>query len=907
MGKKIFTVICIFSSIVILTTQSSAQSNSQASKRIMGKVVNAETGEPVVGANIYLEGTTRGASANLEGEFVISGVQPGTYTIVISAVSYTKKRITQFTVNDAATYVLNIQLYPETIQGKEVVVEEKALLWYEGVLLKQRKNAATVSDAMSAEQMKRTPDATSADALRRLTGISLVDNKFVFVRGVTDRYNQALLNGTTLASVETDRRGFSFDIVPSNLLENVVVVKSATPEMRGDFTGGLVQLNTLDFPEQQTIKISVGTAYNTQTTFRPTLRSQTSAISWLGITEGSRKFPEGETDLLKVAQELPNTWDPHSRRAPLNTSLALTYGNVFPLADNNETQLGVVAALTYRNATQRSDRTLTDITIGRYSSGVRNEYSVLWGALANLSVRFSTPHKISFKNTYNYNAEDQVGVYSSHDLNTNLENHFTMLNWTQRALYNGQLHGEHYFSLFHGLMLDWKFYISNSLKEVPDRKEVTYYREYGSTDDFETAVNTRSWSKLNEKNIGGTIDCNSSFSFGKVKLGTLYEKRMTNYAIRYFNVVPDYFNGIPTEMVRASLETIYAPENFGRGKFLFEEVSKASDRYIGQQKLVAGYLMIDVPWEVSGEKLRMVGGVRLEQNTQYVDIPRSLVTNEVDRTQLQNVDVLPSVNLTYLLSESTNIRLAYARTVNRPEFREMAKTGFYDFIRYEIVGGNPNLRQSEADNYDVRLEIFPGAGELVALSVFHKEITDAIEEQLMFAATRTRTWFNSPRVKNTGWEFELRKDLGFLTPSLNQSTVNINYTRVFSEVRFTLVEGNSIETQVLPAKRPMQGQSPYVVNVSVLLVEPTFGTTMNILYNKFGKRLDAVGFLAADIYEEARETVDISLTQSMSNDLEVKLSARNITGSDKLYTRAGLLYERIKVGTTYSFQIAKSF
>lgn len=906
--RYLMFVLCLVVSIVcVLNAQTSQSKQSLQTKKIVGKVIDAETGEPIIGANVYLEGTTRGASTDLEGSFVITGVQEGTYTIVVSALSYGKKKIPQFTVTDATTYTLNIQLKPETIKSREVVVEGAALMSYEGVLLKQRKNAATVSDGVSADQIKRAPDVTSGEALRRLTGISLVDNKYVFVRGITDRYNQAILNGTTLASLETDKRSFSFDILPANLLENIVVVKSATPELRGDFTGGLVQLNTLDFPEKRTVKFTLGSSYNTLTTFRSLNRSQGGALDWLGLDDGKRDLPANTTNGLDLARQLPNNWNPVQKQAPANLSFALTYGDVYSLDD--EIQLGLVTAVTYRNNYQRNERALNDVTLGRTSVGVRDDYSVLWGALANLSAKISGVHKLSFKNTFNHSGEDQVGKYKGYDLNTSLDNLYTVVQWSQRSVYSGQLLGEHYLEGFGGVTLDWKIYTSSSKKKTPDRKEVTYYREDdGSTSPYQVAVNKRSWHTLNDRNTGATLDVSYPIANAKVKVGGMVEKRATAYQIRYFDVTPDYIGGIPSSMVQLPLGEIYCSENYGYGKFLFTEVSKPSDRYNGQQNLSAVYGMVDVPFTVFESSVRVVGGVRMEQSMIEVSIPRSLAANApVERNELRDVDVLPSVNLTYSLTPSINVRFAYARTINRPEFREIARTGFYDFIRYEIVGGNPNLKSAKAHNYDVRIEAFPQAGELLAVSAFRKVISNAIEEQLLFTSTRTRTWFNSPRAINEGWECEARKGLGFITTYLNESNITFNYTRVFSSVTFTTVEGNSQATRVIEAKRPMQGQSPYVMNIALFFSEPTFRTSLNILYNKFGRRLDAVGFLAADVYEEARETIDATISQPIHEGLELKVGVKNLSGSKKVFTREGLPFETINTGRSYSVQVSYTF
>ena len=270
------------------------------------------------------------------------------------------------------------------------------------------------------------------------------------------------------------------------------------------------------------------------------------------------------------------------------------------------------------------------------------------------------------------------------------------------------------------------------------------------------------------------------------------------------------------------------------------------------------------------------------------------------------MDILPSANLTYFVGPITNLRISYSHSVNRPEFREIASTGFYDFIKYELVGGNPDLKRSLASNFDIRMELFPDLGELFAVSYFRKDIKGAIEEKLIQAATRTRTWFNSDQAQNAGWEFEIRKSLGFISNMLRGLSVTANYTVVRSAVNVYQTSGNSILTTTIQSTRPMQGQSPYLLNVSLLYTSPSAGTSLNFLFNKFGRRLDAVGFLASDIYEEPRDLVDLAATQPLGWGTELKLTVKNLNNSRRTLTRDNLLYENTGVGRTYSIQISKS-
>jgi hypothetical protein len=685
-------------------------------------------------------------------------------------------------------------------------------------------------------------------------------------------------------------------------------VKSATPDLPGDFSGGLVQINTLDFPSENLVKLSLASSYNTLTTSRSIFLSQGGQRDWLGFDDGTRRFPGDQPDVNMIARQAPNTWAPRLTNSPLNRSFSIATGDHIDLRqdDPSQGQIGFVGALSYRSGYQKNNETINDVALSRLNIGTKDEFSVLWGALANLSVKFGGLHKISFKNNFNQSASDNVTRFQSEDSGTDLDNLYTVINWTQRSVYTGQLAGEHSFPGLGGLSVAWRGSVSSSHREDPDRKEVTYYRGLGDdTQPYTAAINQRSWGRLSERVYNLGTDFALPVSAGKFKFGSFLESKRTGYAIRYFNIVPDYVGGIPDSLTHLSLETIYAPENFGPGKFLFVESSKATDSYNGTQKLYAGYLMIDYPFQLLMQRFRFAGGARLENAEQIVTVPRTMTPDgPVSTARLKNVDVLPSFNLTYIINDITNLRIAYSHSVSRPDFRELASTGFYDFIKYELVGGNPNLKRSLIRNYDVRLEVFPAIGEVLAFSYFHKSIEDAIEEKLVQTATRTRTWFNSDLATNTGWEVEFRESLAFLGGYFKNFSTTVNYMRVKSEVEVPSTEGNSQSTRVVVSTRPLQGQSPYAINVSLLFIEPHLGTSLNLLYNKFGRRLETVGFLSSDIYEEPRDLVDLSITQPISSALDLKFTVRNLANKDRVLTRDNQLYERTSIGRTYSLQLS---
>lgn len=876
---------------------------------LSGKINDEQTGEEIVGANVLVVGTALGATTDIEGKYQIRNVPAGVHNVRISFVGYATKVVSGVTVMANETLVLNVAIASAAVQADEVVVTAERVLATESALLAERRKSSTIGDGVSIEQVKRTPDATSGDALKRVTGIAIVDNKFVFIRGITDRYNSTTLDGAAITSTEAGKKGFSFDLLPANLIENTMVVKSQSPDMPADFTGGLVQLNTLDFPDRQSIRLSLSASYNDLTTTKDLAASQGSR-SWFGFDDGGRALPAYPGDMTKFAQSLPNTWAPRKITASPNTSFSLAYGDRYSLSDESDDQLGFVGAYTQRNSYQRNERQVHDRDLSRTSIGPRDDYALLWGALANVSYKFGGSNKISWKNSYNHSAEDQVGQFAMRDENNGQDLQFTTINYSQRSQYNGQLAGEHTFPSLGALSLQWRGSVSSSARQDPDRKEAVYYRVLDDpSSPYTVGYNKRSWSWLNDRTLGGSIDFSLPLtSLGKVKWGVLTEGRKTNYNIRYFRGTPDYFGGIPDSLTQLPLAHVYSPQNYGPGKFLFAETSLPSDSYEGEQTLYAGYLMTDLPFEILEENFRFAGGARVENWSQTVIVPKTMTPGgPVTRNLYKVVDVLPSFNLTYLVRDDMNVRVAYSHSVNRPEFRERAPVIFEDFLRNEIVGGNLDLARAYVRNYDVRFEFFPNVGEVLALSYFEKHISGAIEEQLLFSGTRTRVYFNSGNTKNAGWELEFRTSLDFLGGYLKNFSITGNYTRITSRVEYQLTTGNSSNTQIVQASRPMQGQSPYMINLSLLFTEPTVGTTVSLLYNKFGRRLNTVGFNAADIYEEAREAVDVALIQPIIQGLEGKFTIKNLTGKDKVLTRDDFPYERINAGTTYSLQLSKAF
>ncbi len=882
---------------------------------VTGTLRDAVTGEELVGVNVVIVGSTAGATTDLDGRYTVRNVPAAPFDLRFSYVGYSPSVVTGVKVGAGESLRLDVNLKPGEIQGDEVVVTAERQLNTESSLLAVRRKAATIGDAVSMEQVKRSPDATSGDALKRITGVTVFDNKFVFVRGVTDRYNSATLNGVPVTSTDTDvdKKSFAFDLIPANLLENMTVTKTATPDLPGDFTGGLVQLNTLDFPDRNVLKLSLSSSSNSITSGKSVYKAQGAAQDWTGFDNGYRNFPGDEVNFLyDLGRTIPNNWKLRRERAPLNGNFNLSMGDRLGAGEG---AVGYIAGLSYRNGYQRTESTAdwrdsfdTPLVDGE---GSRDTYSVLWGGLLNVTYQLSPLHKLTLNNNFSQSGEDKI-THNEFIDDTQEANIVEIAEWDQRSNYVTQLAGSHRLPELGGLDIQWRGAYSSSISQEPDRRQAVVARPENTPPSFPYAFERgiRSWSNLREYSRSFGADVLLPLGEDtRVKFGGLAEGKSRQFNIRFFEIDGSQVDfAANPRLYYLPMDSIFAPENFSPGRFFMRELSNPRDFYSGTQTVYSAYAMLDQRFVLLEQNLRFVGGARMENSEQLVNTISPFATNEPFVARVKNIDVLPSANLTWTISELTNFRVAYSQSVNRPEFRELSAFYFYDYNVFEGTFGNPLLKRALSRNYDVRLEIFPEPGEVVALSGFYKGLTNAIEMKILASTNPERTWFNSPKGKNYGWEFELRKTLGFLGDYFRNIAVGANYSRIHSEIEYEFgykVDSAGVYLDKFRTEtREMQGQSPWTLNLSLTFTEPTLGTTLSVLYNEFGRRMDAVGDRRElDVIEFPRGVVDLSIMQPVIPGLEVKFSVKDLNAKKREFqTRQGKPYRTTFQGTTYSLQ-----
>lgn len=865
--------------------------------KLTGKVSN-QRNEAVAGATIKVSGAGTAVTTDVEGRYQIS-LQPGVkYSIDISAVGYKSKSVSDVDVAANQDNELNIILETASkqLEGVTVVASSRRQESTQALLSFQRNNTA-LSSGLAADFIRRTPDKNTGEVLRRVSGASIQDNKFVVVRGLSDRYNNAYINNAALSSTEPDKKAFSFDVIPSSLIDNIIISKTATPDITGEFAGGLIQIQTKDIPTSNQLMIGMSMGFNTQSVFGDFVSNERGSADFLGFANNRSipsSYPKKYLDYSKLPVEqrlaIARSFSNDSYREVNSTALPiqqfnLTWANVKRFGKGHT--IGSVLGVTYRQS-----KLMFDASKSLYEKGDngqlffdyndrQNKYAVNVGAIANIAWTYKK-HKIAFKNLFNQLLEDNY--YTRNGINTeNLQDvllRSSVLN--QRSLYSGQLEGTHELPIKR-IKLNWNLNVSINDKSQPDLRVQTYGKTIGVNEPYRINLrgnNTnRFFSELNDKSFGYNASLTMPFELGafrqSLKIGGSATVRLRDFSAYIFG----YAEPSDASLITLPYDQIFAPENIREGGFqMITDLQNPQDKYYGVSALSAGYIMLD---NKLNDKFRLVWGGRLEYFEQFL---KSNVQG-TDKAQIVNtdkLDFLPSLNLTYSPNNKTNIRLAGSRTVARPEFREIAPFAFFDFEQIASTAGSPGLKRSSILNADIRYEYYPKAGEVLSLGAFYKNFTDPIELRLNSASVATRRQYefqNASDANLFGIEAEFRKNLGFISGSenswLSRVYFNGNASVIFSEVNLGNVDASG---QKLPStSRPLQGQSPYLVNAG-FQYDGKKGTSASVLYNRIGERLALVGNSDfGDIYEKPRNLVDIQVSQKvMKNKGELRLTVSDI-------------------------------
>ncbi|MBP6335818.1 MAG: TonB-dependent receptor [Bacteroidia bacterium] len=892
--------------LLLILSQVAFGRQASASGTISGRVVDKGSNETLIGVTVWIDGSTNGTSTDIDGKFNLN-VPPGKYNVAVKYFGYNPKTLENIEVKENETHEVSVVLEPSVQQLTEVTIVADMKREIASSVLLMQKRSAVVQDGISSESIKKTPDKNTGEVLKRVSGASLQEGKFVIVRGLSDRYNLAMLNNTILPSSEPDRKAFSFDLFPSALLDNLFILKTASPDLPGEFAGGIIQLNTKDIPDKGFIGLTVGTGMNTNSTFKNYSTGPTGKTDWIGVDDGTRALPDGfpssaeykkmtQAQKFDYSKQVTNDWGVQTKdNSPINTNLQLSFGDQMNVG---KSKFGYIGALTYNRTAKTQSVARGDFD---FDGSARYDYldeqysdNVLAGGILNMTMKFSDNNKISLKNYLSVNSENATIMRTGDDIELQQEKQSNALQYTSNVLFNSQLAGEHYLPKSK-LGIKWYAGAGAISREVPDLRRMQYYRNFDISEASDTVFKAyvpfgsaspnyagKFYSSLDEKIYNAGVDLSVPVKIFKknatVKFGGSEQYKDRTFDARVLGYVipnPGTFN---YNLLVSSQDTLFSENHIGTKGFRLDDITNPSDHYTAHSNLHAGYVMMDN----SINKWRIVWGVRVENFIQKLNsFGYSNDTIQVDRNYL---NVLPSVNFTYALTEKTNLRASAFQSVSRPEFRELAPFSFYDFNTSTSIQGNEELSLTKINNFDLRFENYPTVGEIYSVSFFYKKFIDPIEQivESSGAGSRSVTYTNALGATNVGVEAEVRRKLDFMDGMLSwkywsKFTIYGNVALIKS----TVDKSNDLRAT---EDRPMQGQSPYIINGGLMFNDALSGFGFNVVYNRIGRRIFQVGnegYLS--IYEAPRNLLDLQLSKTFMKVGEVKFTIGDIFNNASVF------------------------
>ena len=896
---------------------------SQAQKaKLTGKITSSKN-EALASVSLTLNSDkTQISKTDIEGRYSFTIDVAKNYTLVLTYVGYKNKTVQDIKATTAnEDLVVDVVLEEANSKLADVTVSANRSAnkgSTDNALISFQKNTNTVASVISAETIKRSPDRNTAEILKRTPGASIQEGKYIIVRGLADRYNQAMLNGILLTSTEPDRKTFSFDLFPSQIIDNIIINKAFVPELPGEWAGGLIQVNTKDVPTKNFFNVQLGTSANSLITGKDFFKDKGGKTDWYGIDDGTRSLPTGYTTKSNfdtssigaktaLGKTMSTNWAPIQTTAKPNINMQMNGGFAGTLWGK---KIGGMIGISYANAYRFQDNVnnqngisnekfvpITELKDSKYFQDIN------MGAIAGLSMFLNPLNKISYKaivnvktaNTYN----SRLGTdFSRQDLVKGNEFIFG-----QNVFFTNQLTGDH--SLSSKLKFNWygSFNILDSYS--PDQRRITYTKSITGNDPYvlniSNTLSQQSGSRIFQTLSDYIYTAGGDLTFkinqqNTIKAGYMGQVKDRLYDAQLFAITMPIDNA---SLRLLPAESAFVPDNYGTGtdnKFAFNSIQNRNFRYLANTILNAGYIQFDNKFS---EGLRVVWGLRVENFDQLVG---SVKKWDPRHTYSQVTDYLPGVNATIKVGDKSNLRITGSQTVIRPELRELSALNIYDFELNASVSGNPSLKRTKITNTDLRYELYPAAGEMFTVGVFYKNFDNPIESIFQEAGGGTSlfSFQNVSKATAFGFEIEGRKKLAKrFTLQANGSYIN-----------------SKIDDAALNVSRALQGQSPYIINTGLLydVVEKGFNAT--VLFNQVGKRIYLVGDIQAgagapDVYENPRALVDFQISKKFSNNkAEIRFTISDILNQRQIFyqnNNSDTEYDKANDATRFSRKFGTTY
>jgi len=878
--------------------------------RITGRIIDTKSGQGIAAAGVQIVGTTIGAQSGVDGRYTIARVPAGTTTLLVRRIGYGPKTVTGIVVPANGAIELDISLNSAEVQLAAISVTATKEKGTVNEALNQQKNATNAVNAITAEQIARSPDSDAAQAAQRVSGVTVQDGKYLQVRGLGERYTTASLNGARIPSPEPERKVVPLDLFPAGLLQDVTTVKTFTPDQPGDFAGANVNIRTREFPASRQINYSTSFGANSRVLGQTLPFAPRAGGELIGFASSARSRPDAiasanflgnvtQSQYNQMALQQRNVWNAAPRNGGMNGSFgASTGGNTilgrrigYVLSGNYGYSEETRDNERFAVGNQGANNTVVPLTS---VSGSTGRSSIQWGGIANFSTLIGKSSRISLNTTATRSADNEARSDRGFDENLSDSIARTTLRYVERGVATVTGQGEH--QLGDRNKTAWSATYASTTRREPDRSDVVYSR--GSNGKFSLLASLdgarRLYFDLEETNntaqVDHTINLGAIANQNLLKVGAYY--RTTNRSAQ----APIYsFISRASEAVRTQgADVIFGATQACAtcNQINVQPIGQAGS-YTADDRTAAGYAMTE--WGI-GERVRVIAGARLEQAR--INVASSTQGGFTAGALLDNTDVLPSLLVNTKLTPNQNLRFGITRTLARPEYRELAPVTFRDVLGGVSVTGNDKLKRSLIDNIDLRYEAFPNSGEVLSIGVFAKQFDRPIErvESATSGAYQAR-FQNALKAVNLGVELEARKQLGFLGDWALPFTGFSNVTIMQSSVDLDTTTGLTVTDK----SRRLVGQAPFVVNAGLSYSSESGRTNATILYNVVGDRIYAAGVVPLpNIVEKSRNVVDLSLRFPVAGSLSGRVDARNLLDARYRFMQGNLEREGYNAGRSFS-------
>ncbi len=902
-----------------------AQLNGQtATGTASGFVLDGQTGRPIPGVVVSINGQSSDKNVtDTDGKFRLP-LSPGTYTLGLTAPNYASVDMTGIIIKAGEdTEASAVMSNKATVTTLDVVEKIDSVTSSAEAMLNERKLSAVVSDSISKEELSSGAASNAAGALEKVTGVSVVGDGFVYVRGLGERYSATQLNGAVIPTTEPEKRVVPLDMFPAGMIDSIKIAKTYSPDLPAEFSGGLVQMKTIEFPVQKVLQFSLKSGFNTVTTFNPFLTYPGGGSSdFWGFGAGSRGLPSSvpsdarlfqgqfsQQQLQSFGQAFSNNWEPTTTKSQRP---AYDWSGV---AGGTFGRFGLVSAFSFSNRPQLQSELQRYVRQGAGKPIIFTEYkdfrdyseSARMGAVLNAAIRLTANHKLLFKNTFTHDSEKSAREFQGYDGGIDGVLSSQRLRYIQRLLFSTGVEGDHALPKFHNGLVHWQVTYSKSQRDEPDLREVIRNQIPDGRFSFSASGSSglRFFSDLNDRIVEPQADFSVPFFKGKIsglfKTGVRVTLRQRDFSARRFLFAPQQ---LTTLNLFLPSNQLFASSNIRPSGFQITEFTRATDTYQADMKIFAGYTMVDLNLSA---RWRVEGGVRIEDADQTVTTFDNRVPNAKPiNAGLANRDPAPAVNVIYSLRPKQNLRMSVSRTISRPDFRELSPFDFNNVLGGFVVSGNPNLLRATVKNYDFRWEMFPGGNQLIAVSFFAKQFTNPIEQTIIPSNDLRQTFVNAKGARNAGIELEYRQSLAKLSKRLSDFGVSSNFTFVDSQIDIKPSDATIVTSQ----SRALLGQSRFIFNTTLQWLKPKLRSDAKFFANYVGRRISDVGtFGVPDIYQEGNTFLDFVYRYAFDEKgkWSLRFEAENLADNHYHWTQGDILQRSYRMGRNFQVGLNYSF